>query len=246
VSSHNSTTERSYLSPGRFEDRKFEGRREDYYDGLATIESLGYDFDDFVHHFPCFVGHMTLSRFLALYECYKETLGVPGHIADVGVFKGASLLWWAKLVHIFEGEALTQVHGFDWFKGMHGGDETPSVQVGSYAESPERLSQLIEAQGLDNVVHVHDLDITTELEGFLDEHAHLQFKLVFCDAGTYDVTSAALTALWPRVTKGGIVILDQFNHEFSPGESRAVRELLPDENLRTFPWAWMPTAYVVR
>ncbi|HEV3473276.1 MAG TPA: hypothetical protein VG408_08750, partial [Actinomycetota bacterium] len=156
MGSHRSPTERSYLVPGRFEDRKFESRRERYYEGLATIESLGYGFDDFVHHFPCFVGHMTLSRFLALYECYKETLGVPGHIADVGVFKGASLLWWAKLIQIFEGEALTQVYGFDWFKGMHGGEETPNVEVGSYAESPERLLQLIEAQDLDNLVHVHD------------------------------------------------------------------------------------------
>lgn len=239
-------TRETYLKPGELEDLKFAGRRDQYYQGLEAIASLGYEFEEFIHHFPCFVGHMTISRFLALYECYKQTLGVPGHIADVGIYKGASLFWSAKLVQIFEGESLTQVHGFDWFKGMYGGDESPNVEIGSYAESYERLMKLVEAQQLNHIVRVHKLDITTELEDFLQRHSHLQFKLVFLDAGTYDVTKTALEALWARTSKGGVVVFDQFNHEFSPGETRAVREVLPDARLQTFPWAWMPTAYVVR
>jgi predicted O-methyltransferase YrrM len=129
---------------------------------------------------------------------------------------------------------------------MHGGDETPHVEIGSYAESYDRLMKLIEAQRLESIVRIHKLDITPELEDFLEQYPHLQFKLVFLDAGTYDVTRTALEALWPRTTAGGIVVFDQFNHEFSPGETRAVRELLPGAKLQTFPWAWMPTAYVVR
>ena len=77
---------------GKFEYMKFDSRRSEYYRGVKRIEELGYSFNDLLEHFPAFVGHMTLSRFLGLYELYKKTLGVAGHIAEVGTYKGASLL----------------------------------------------------------------------------------------------------------------------------------------------------------
>ncbi len=238
--------EKKDYTPGDLETRKFEHRNEPYYRGLEAIKRLDYELEDFVHHFPCFVGHMTLSRFLVLYECYKTTLGVSGHIAEVGTYKGASLLWLAKLTQIFEPESLTQVHGFDWFKGMDTERDAKHVKRWACAESHERVMQLIEAQGLQNVVRVHKLDVTRELNGFFDRYPHLQFKLVFLDAGTYEASRACIAELWPRLTKGGILILDEFNHELSPGETQAVRELLPDAEVRTFPWAWMPRGYIVK
>ena len=71
----------------------------------------------FIHYFPCFTGSQTLSRYLTFYECYKNTLGLAGHIAEVGIYKGGSFLFFSKLVQIFENNTFTQVHGFDWFKG---------------------------------------------------------------------------------------------------------------------------------
>src|ERR1700754_4926392 len=96
---------------GEFETLKFSHRKQPYYEGLKEILSLGYDQEDLIHQFPSFVGHMTLSRFLGLYELYKMTLGVAGHIAEAGVYKGAGTLFLAKLAQIFEPESLTLVHG---------------------------------------------------------------------------------------------------------------------------------------
>src|SRR5436305_1150170 len=103
---------------GEFETVKFVGRRKDYYAGFEQMLQLGYSPADYLHHFPAFVGHMTLWKALTLYELYKKTLGICGHIAEVGVYKGAGSLLFAKLIQIFEPEALTLVHGFDWFRGM--------------------------------------------------------------------------------------------------------------------------------
>ena len=44
----------------------------------------------FMEHFTCYIGHMSLSRVLGLYELYKKTLGVSGHIGEIGTYKGAS------------------------------------------------------------------------------------------------------------------------------------------------------------
>lgn len=92
---------------------KFASRREPYHKALAAIQEMGFTFYDLIHHNPAFVGHMNLARFLAFYETYKQTLGLAGHIAEVGVWKASSLLYFAKLTQIFEPESITLVHGFD-------------------------------------------------------------------------------------------------------------------------------------
>jgi hypothetical protein len=231
---------------GSFETKKFSARKEPYYEGLKEILSLGYDAEDLIHHFPSFVGHMTLSRFLALYEAYKMTLGVAGHIAEAGVYKGAGTLLFAKLTQIFEPESLTLVHGFDWFEGSKPTDEEPNVFEGSYKEDYDRLMHLIRAQHLDHIVHIHKLDLTTELDHFFETNPYMQFKLVYLDAGLYDIVMSCLKNFWPRLTSGGVIIFDQFNHELAPGETRAVKEFMPDAQIKTFTFGWMPTAYVVK
>lgn len=231
---------------GEFETQKFADRKEPYYRSLKIIKDLNYGIEDFIHYFPCFVGHMTLARFLSLYECYKKTLGIAGHIAEVGIYKGASLLFFTKLVQLFESQTITQVHGFDWFKGNEPGEFDTKIVWHGDAESYERVMKLIKAQSLQNIVFLHKLDVTKELEAFFDEHSHLQFKLVFLDAGMYKVVKAALPIFWERLTTGGYLILDQYNHEVAPGETKAVKEIIPDAKVRTFPFGWMPTAYIVK
>lgn len=231
---------------GRFESKKFSVHKEPYYEGLSKMLSLGYEQEDLIHHFPSFVGHLTLAKFLSLYEFYKMTLGVAGHIAEAGVYKAAGTLMFAKLAKIFEPNSMTLVHGFDWFEGTLPTEEEPNVLKGSYKEDYNRVMDLIRAQHLENIVHIHKLDLKKELDRFFDENEYMQFKLVLLDAGQYDIVKSCLRNFWPRLTSGGIIIFDQFNHELSPGETRAIKEFMPDARIRTLPFGWMPTAYVVK
>ncbi|WP_447603700.1 class I SAM-dependent methyltransferase [Nitrospira sp. Nam80] len=235
---------------------KFATRRDPYWSGLKEILKLGFTELDYIHYNPAFAGHMNISRYLALYEAYKRTLGLAGHIAEVGVYKAASMLYFAKLIQIFEPESLTLVHGFDWFQGIkhgNGDDESlPRVQrmVEQDACGPvdyERICKLVSLQNLDHIAYIHRLDVTKELDQFFREYPHLQFKLVFMDAGAYEVVRACLPRFWPRLVSGGVMIFDQFNHEIAPGETRAVREYLPDNvPIKSFTFATMPSAYVVK
>lgn len=234
--------------PGDFESSKFEHLKGPYYEGLATIKSLGYDFEDLIHYFPAFVGHLTLARNLALYELYKKTLGIVGHIAELGVYKGAGTLLFGKLVQIFEPNSLTQVHGFDWFKGTKPSKtEAEHVPAGGYKESYDRVKTLIDAQGLNHIIKLHNFDLSgSKVRQFFDKYPHLRFKLLFFDAGTYNVVSNALPLFWERLQKRGIIIFDQYNFDIAPGETTAVNEILPDIELLSLPWGWMPTAYAIK
>jgi len=68
--------------------------------------------------------------------------------------------------------------------------------------------------------------------------------LIFLDAGLYDVMQAAIPLFYERLTPGGIMIFDQFSHELGPGETISIRELLPNEQIKTLPNSWMPNAYL--
>jgi len=235
-----------HQSSKELESLRFDYRRAAHYAGQDAIKSMNYTFEDLMEHFPAFLGHMSLSRVLGLYELYKQTLGVAGHIAEVGVFKGGSFLLFAKLVKIFENESLTQVHGFDWFKGMEPDEMNTKVERGSYSESYERICELVKVQNLENIALIHQMDVRSELSEFLESYQSLQFKLVFLDAGMYDVVKSCLPLFWERLTPGGILVLDQFNHVLSPGETKAVREFLPNAKVRTIPNIWMPSGYIVK
>jgi hypothetical protein len=244
---------------------KFEKRRAPYRKALAEFRKMGFTTDDYIHHNPSFAGHMNLARFLALYETYKQTLGLSGHIAEVGVWKASCLLYFAKLTQLFEPESLTLVHGFDWFRGLWPGTDEMTDHVrklwkestrsedenrprtGKEAvEMYRKISKLISIQNLDHIVHLHKLDVTKELGSFFDEHPHIQFKIVFLDAGTYEVVAACLPHFWPRLVSGGVLILDQFNNEIAPGETRALREYLPDIPIHSYVFTGHPSAYIVK
>jgi hypothetical protein len=213
-------------------------------DALTQYIAMGYTAEDFYEHFPCFVGPKTLGRFHSLFECYQKTVGIAGHIAEVGVYRGAGSFYFAKLLTLYEPHATTLVHGFDIFER---GAADPRGKGFSYFEHYNRVKRLAELQGLQRYVLFHQLDVVHELRGFFERTPHLRFKLVFLDAGMYDIVLTGLREFWPRLTPGGIVIFDQFNHEAAPEETRAVLEFLPaGTKIRTFPHGWMPTAYVIK
>ncbi|MBH63972.1 MAG: hypothetical protein CL569_16300 [Alphaproteobacteria bacterium] len=223
---------------------KFEEKAKAFHQSMEKIIALDTPTEDYIHQYPLFTGTSTIARFLALYDAYQSTLGVNGHIAEVGTFKGASLLYFAKLCEIFEPHAYTHVHGFDWFQGMNPGHQDPDVEAGSYSADYDRLLQLLELQELDHFVHVHQMDVTTDLEPFLASNPGLRFKLVFLDAGIYEVIRTCLPLFWERLNKGGVLVLDHVGDPRVAGETTAVAEMLGDVEIRTFPWSRQPAGYI--
>jgi len=161
---------------GKFESQKFAKLRPEYIRGFEEMMALDFDKTDYINHFPAFVGHLTLARFLTLYEAYKMTLNIAGHIAEVGTFMGTCSLFFAKLIKIFEPSSLTLVHGFDWFKGAKTTNEEKYVENGECQVDYNKVMQLIKSQGLENIVHIHNLNITKELGTFFKENTHLRLR----------------------------------------------------------------------
>jgi len=226
------------------EREKFEDRRKAYYDYLEWLKQQNIAIEDFLHNSTAFIGDKQIHRMLTVYELYKQTIGLAGHIAEIGVFKGAGSLFFAKLVKIFEPEAFTIVHGFDWFCGKSS-NESKNAMI-SYNSDYEKVIELIDRQSLGGILKIHKINIINECESFFEKSPQLKFKLVFFDIASYEVMKIAIPLFWEHLLPGGIMVFDHYSLQTSPGETIALSEILPNAVIRTIPNSWTPNAYIVK
>lgn len=226
-------------------DRRFSAVDAEYFSGLKEIVAMNPPILDLIHHFPVFTGAVNIGRFLALYEAFKQVEGIAGHYADVGTWTGASYMYIAKLMKLFEPNTPYQVHAFDWFKGMKP-DSTTERQ--NYQGDYDRLVHLLKVQHLDDVAVVHNLNLTTDLPAFGADpvYAPIYYKYVFMDCGMKEVLEKALPFFWDRLVTGGIMVFDHFGSEVKV-ETDLVRALVPAGTVvKMFPFARQPMGYVIK
>ena len=81
-------------------------------------------------------------------------------------------------------------------------------------------------------------------KAYRDRHLGFRVALLYIDVDNFEGTLGALEHLYPAVTPGGIVALDEYAHR-GRAEADAVDQFLKDKNvtLTAIPWANTPTAY---
>lgn len=196
--------------------------------------------------FPVLARRQWLKRFLAHSDLFRLTLEVPGDIAEFGVFRGASLFTWANLLETYcIGDRTKTVFGFDDFAGVDG-------------------DFIADEKELENAIAIFDFDrfipskprirlIKGKIERtaieFLDLNPGLRFSLVHFDCDSYDPTVIALDAIWNRISRGGVVIFDEYAIPHWQGETAAVDDFIQDKpelRLRTLPGTNTPGAYLIK
>ncbi len=232
----------------QYEGLKFKKEMENFHESFARLMELDFSRADLVHMYPVFAGHLNLARHLTLYEMYRKTEGVLGHIADVGVWKGASFFWFIKLVQIFETRTLTQVHGFDWFKGMAKTSELDNPNLtGLHPGNLEQVLRCLEIQELGHLGFVHDVDLNQDLPQFFEDNPSLTFKLVLLDCGSHEPLRQSIKHFWSRLNRGGIMIFDHANDSRVAVEQLAIREFFGDNyKIVSMPFSSWPTGYIVK
>lgn len=70
--------------------------------------------------------------------------------------------------------------------------------------------------------------------------------MVFIDCAIEEVLKVSLKHFWPRLVKGGILVMDHYGLEVSPHESRLIEETIGDNYIRQFPTSRQPTGFVIK
>ncbi len=216
-----------------------------------------------VHQFPILARRQVLKRFLAHVELFKMTLDVPGDIAELGVFRGLGLMTWANLLEAYcVGNRTKVVYGFDNWRGFTGfdrqdGEEITSSQklVGGFSSTRSELESAIAIFDSDRFIpqkariKLVDGDIEETVPRFVQENPGVRFSLVHFDCDLYRPTRAALETLWPRISRGAVVLFDEYGIAEWPGETCAVDEFLAGRHnvkIRTLTWTNAPAGYLIK
>ncbi len=237
-----------------------------YWDRLEQLKAEeGMTLPDMLMNWPSYVRRRELPRFLAHYELFKQVIDLPGCIVECGVFKGASLFTWTKLMETFcPGDRNRKVYGIDHFEGLtdfnpkDGGDGADYFhkEHGGWKASANHARVLTELANIDGMMPGLDRcelvegNVLTVLESFLETHPGLRISLLYLDMDIYEPTLEALRRLYPLVVKGGIVALDEYGMQPWEGESRAAEEYFASigeaPTWRKFPTAVLPGGYFVK
>lgn len=177
--------------------------------------------------------------YLTVYELYKKIINIPGHIVEIGVWRGYTTALLSYLVQLFgEVDRHRHIYGFDTFEGYPGkdmlmeSDSSNPVLMKNYENtSLEYVNSLVSNLGASSFVHFIKGDISETLPAFLDSHKDFKVALVMNDCNLYAPTKAALSLLIPRMQPGGIIYFDSYNNPRQLGETRAADEILSQYGL---------------
>lgn len=219
---------------------------------------------DAIKHFPVLARRQWLKRFLAHHEMFMKTLEVPGDIAELGVFRGLGLMTWANFLESYCISDRTKiVYGFDNWKGFvsitkEDGEDVEEVQKYEGGFSPEayydELRDAIKIFDKDRFIPWKDRikliegNIEETVPKFVEDNPGIRFSLVHFDCDMYTPTKAGLEYFWPRLSRGGIFLFDEYAIKDWPGETKAVDEFFSDKDvqIKTLQWNNVPAGYVIK
>ena len=179
-----------------------------------------------------YVGISNLSIKLSIADLLRSTLDVPGDIAEFGTWRGDNLMFMSKIMKIYDPYGSKRLHGFDSFEGLT--EFAPEDKIapdsvkGLYKGSYDELMDFISLYNMKNDIVIHKGLIEDTLPKAVEENQALSFSFVYCDTDLYKSTKVILDCLHDRLSKGGLFVFDEWNHEHFHGEGLAVREFLKE------------------
>lgn len=171
-----------------------------------------------------------MAKLLAHLEAYQRVFDVPGAVVECGVFKGASFVTLATFRKLVDPMPDRPLIGFDTFAEFPTTEFAPDVakrkafidEAGSQSIAKDELHAVLERKGLGERVDLVAGDITRTLPAYIDAHPELRVALLNLDTDIYEPAKVILEQLWPRMSPGGIVLLDDYG--VFEGETKAVDE----------------------
>jgi O-methyltransferase len=156
-----------------------------------------------------------------------ERRGIAGHLVDCGVWNGGSTMLLAS------GAPTREVWAFDSFEGLPsptGADpDYASEWVGEFVGSEAMLRNGFRDYGLDNPLHVVAGWFDQTLPTVADQIDSI--AVLHVDADLYESVRIVLRTLYPKVSPGGWVAVDDYR--VWPGTKLAVDEVRREMGVET-------------
>jgi O-methyltransferase len=168
-------------------------------------------------------------RCFMLYQYAHHVSGLPGAIAEVGVYKGGTGRLLAQAVN----RVAKDIHLFDTFYGMPPTDpiKDPCYKEGDFGDvTIDDVTAYLRDCAR---VHIHEGYFPTTAATL----AHQHFCLIHVDVDIYRSVMDSCSFFYPRLVPGGIMVFDDYGFD-CPGAKMAVDEYFADKPERP---CYLPT-----
>ncbi|WP_419766198.1 MAG: TylF/MycF/NovP-related O-methyltransferase [Arcobacter sp.] len=177
-----------------------------------------------------------IGKMISHYTLYNMIKDLPGDVIETGVFKGNSFIRWLTFRNLLENEDSRSVIGFDTFESFPNTDYENDKEyrerfinnAGNKSISTTELEKVLNYKKLRNFELIKG-DILETLPTYFEKNPHLKVSLLHIDTDIYEPAIVALSEIWDRIVKGGIVIFDDYGT--FPGETKAVDDFFRDKNV---------------
>lgn len=241
----------------------YQRRDSEHWDELQRIVTeSGISFSEVLINYPAFIRRREMTRLLADYDLFRMVVDLPGSVAELGVFLGAGLFTWSKLMETFApGDRSRKIYGFESGAGYsdfspEDGDPHPWIEnvVGRKEVPAGYLERMVRLTNLDNLIpgvercRVISGNILETVPRFAEDNQGTRLCLLFLDVNLYKPTLAGLRALYPLLVPGGLVALNGYGSPPWLGETtafehyfREIGQALP--HVHKLPYSIRPGGY---
>ncbi len=157
-----------------------------------------------------------IKKIICHYEIFMKTSKISGSIIECGVFKGNSLMRFLIFRDLIKNMKNKHIYGFDVFGKF---PSQLSVKDNNFAKNHnkkiglglevKKLKENLKRKKLTNFTLIKG-PIEKTIKKFLEKKKNLKISFLHLDLDVYKPTLNALESLYSKVSKGGIILLDDY------------------------------------
>ena len=188
--------------------------------------------EQLLQKYPIISEQVTTERLRVVLSSLEQALvrGIPGDIVEFGCYIGTTSLFLRRLLDAYQQSDTRTLHVYDSFAGLppkHTLDNSVAGDQFKAGELTVNKKQLLhefhKARLRPPIVHKGWFNQLTAT----DVPASIAFG--FLDGDFYESIRDSLQLVWPHLTPGAVLTVDDFGREALPGAERAVRSFLSDK-----------------
>ena len=170
----------------------------------------------------------------------RHTLDLDGDVAECGAFRGLSSFMFCNYIRMAQPDFTgAGYHIFDSFEGLSKPVEQDAISSSAYGEPGSHCRGSGAFLGTLEMVKatLHDYPMIDYHPGWIPESLagipERRYKFVHLDLDLYEPTKGAIKYFYPRLTKAGIIVIDEYAIPRWPGARKAVDEFCMEHDVIT-------------
>ena len=157
---------------------------------------------------------------------------ISGAVVEFGCYIGTTTLFMRRLLNRYDPTGERQLYAYDSFTGLPPKTTNDASGTGEQFKAGElSVSKKQFLQEFHKARLEPPITIKAWFKDLAEDQLPTKIAFAFLDGDFYESIIDSLRLVWPRLVKGGIITIDDYQKAALPGVERAVRDFFQDKPL---------------